>query len=158
MARDSPLKLLICPGEGAAALAAALAECLGAGFDVSAAGFAVDGASGAAGRIAQALTEIEAAALEDRPDAVLLDGDGEATLAAALVFSKLEVPLARLDAGANGSPDAALAERLCDLLLCRDEAALERLAAAGLGSKTQIAGPLEHDPGPTASAIASWLG
>lgn len=154
MATDAPLKLLICPGENAGGLASALAVGLGEGFEVSAAGYVAAGASSAPGRIAAALTAIEAAALEDCPDAVLLDGDGEATLAAALVFAKLEVPLARLDVGADCTPDAALAERLCDLLLCRDEAALERLAAAGLAEKARVVGSVQSDP----AAIAFWLG
>jgi hypothetical protein len=117
----APTKLLICPGEDAGDLAAAVGERLGEGFEVSAAAHAANGGASPAGRIAEALTKIEAAALEDPPDAVLLDGNGEATLAAALVFAKLEVPMIRVRAGGEHSQDAALAERLCDVAVDDDD-------------------------------------
>ena len=110
-------KLLICPGADAGERAGSVAEALGGGWEVSAAEFAADGGASAPARIAQALTEIEAAALEDRPDAVLLDGDDEATLAAALVFAKLVVPMIRLRGDGEASQDGALAERLCDVVV-----------------------------------------
>lgn len=65
--------------------------------------------------------------LDDRPDAVLLDGDDETTLAAALVFAKLEVPMVRLSAGSD-SQDGALAERFCEIVV--EAAALDEVAAA----------------------------
>lgn len=119
MSADATKKLLICPGADAGELASSVAEALGGGWEVSAAEFVADGEASAPARIAQALTEIEAAVLEDRPDAVLIDGDDEATLAAALVFAKLEVPMVRLRDGA-ASEDAALAERLCDAAVEND--------------------------------------
>lgn len=150
-------RILLCPGLDAHVLAATLSMELGSGFDVEAAGLSVEESLGGAGGVAAMLSAIEAAALSDSPDAVLIDGEGESTLVAALVFSKLQVPLARLGGGADGLSDASLAERLCDLLLCNDDAAHERASAAGLGGRSQVVGSIRDDPAPAAAAIASWL-
>jgi hypothetical protein len=52
--------------------------------------------------------------------------------------ARFELPIAKLDAGIEAGPDAELAERLCDLLLCPDERTLERLRRAGLGASARL--------------------
>jgi hypothetical protein len=82
------------------------------------------GASGAAA-IAQTLVAVEAAAESHSPDAALIDLAGDAALAAALVFSKLPIPVARL--AVEPGQDAALADLLCEAVLPDSQAALSWL-------------------------------
>src|SRR6266508_1881179 len=96
--------------------------------------------------------------------AVLLCGDGPEVAAAALVGIKLGLPQARLDAGVRGGGrrdptevERAIPDRLCDLLLCVDEAAVANLAREGLGDRASAVGDVQVDPGPAADAIRAWL-
>jgi UDP-GlcNAc3NAcA epimerase len=77
----------------------------------------------------------------ERPDAVLIYGDTNATLASALVAAKLGFPLAHVEAGMR-SFDRSMpeeinrlaADRLSDLLLCSTETAAENLRAEGMAA------------------------
>ncbi|HYU61179.1 MAG TPA: UDP-N-acetylglucosamine 2-epimerase [Solirubrobacterales bacterium] len=117
-----------------------------------------------AGRIAAAMLAVETRLVDARPPAVLLCGDGPEVAAAALVGIKLGLPQARLDAGVRGGGrrdptevERAIPDRLCDLLLCVDEAAVANLAREGLGDRASAVGDVQVDPGPAADAIRAWL-
>jgi hypothetical protein len=70
-------------------------------------------ASGATQALAAALVELEGALEADRPDAVLLADDSDAALAAALVATKLLVPVeATAEAVGTGTLNARLIAQL----------------------------------------------
>jgi UDP-GlcNAc3NAcA epimerase len=96
------------------------------------------GSGSHAEQTARTMTRLEPVLLEERPDASLVYGDTNTTLAAALVAAKLCVPLVHVEAGMR-SFDRTMPEevnriavdRLADLLLCATEAALSNLDAEG---------------------------
>lgn len=95
---------------------------------------------------------IEADLLARRPDAVLVYGDTNSTLAGALAAAKLAIPAIHVEAGMrSGRPDVPeeinriVADHVCGLLLCSSEAALQHLAKEGLGAKARLIGDLMYD-------------
>jgi UDP-GlcNAc3NAcA epimerase len=88
----------------------------------------------------------------ERPDAVLVYGDTNATLGGALVAAKLHVPLAHVEAGMRSfdrsipeEVNRIAADRLAGLLLCSTEAAVANLRAAGLGERARLVGDTMAD-------------
>lgn len=88
----------------------------------------------------------------ERPDAVLVYGDTNATLAGALVAAKLLVPLAHVEAGMRSfdrrmpeEVNRVAADRLSGLLLCPTEAAVENLAREGMGERARLTGDVMAD-------------
>lgn len=88
----------------------------------------------------------------ERPDAMLVYGDTNATLAGALVAAKLAVPLAHVEAGMRSldrrmpeEVNRIVADRLAGLLLCSTEAAVENLAREGMGGGTRLTGDVMAD-------------
>ncbi|MGH3039909.1 MAG: UDP-N-acetylglucosamine 2-epimerase [Gaiellaceae bacterium] len=93
------------------------------------------------------LTAIETLLLAERPDAVLVFGDTNTTLAAALAAGKLLVPVAHVRAGLRSFDrslpeelNRVLVDRLADLLFCPTEAAVENLAAEGITDGVHLVG------------------
>jgi UDP-N-acetylglucosamine 2-epimerase len=88
---------------------------------------------------AKMLVGIEAAITEQRPDAVMVYGDTNSTLAGALAASKLQVPVAHVEAGLRSFNRAMpeelnrmVADTLSTLLLCPSEGAVANLAREGI--------------------------
>jgi UDP-N-acetylglucosamine 2-epimerase (non-hydrolysing)/UDP-GlcNAc3NAcA epimerase len=88
----------------------------------------------------------------ERPDAVLVYGDTNATLAAALVAAKLRVPLAHVEAGMRSfdrrmpeEVNRIAADRLSGLLLCSTATAVANLRQAGQGEDTRLVGDVMAD-------------
>ena len=93
------------------------------------------------------MARLEPVLQEERPDAALVYGDTNTTLAAALVAAKLFVPLLHLEAGMRSFDRAMpeevnriVADRLADLLLCATETAMANLAAVGLADRARLVG------------------
>ena len=79
---------------------------------------------------------------EVEPDALLVYGDTNSTLAGALVAAKAEVPLAHVEAGMRSFDrsmpeeiNRVVADALSGLLLCSTEIAVRNLANEGLGAR-----------------------
>jgi UDP-GlcNAc3NAcA epimerase len=101
------------------------------------------------GRIMTALEPLVAAAA---PDAVLVYGDTNSTLAGALVAAKATRPLAHAEAGMRSfdrsmpeEVNRIVTDRLSGLLLCSTEAAVENLGREGLGESARLVGDVMVD-------------
>ena len=100
---------------------------------------ASEGARSHAVQTAEVMVGFERVVLEHRPDAVLVVGDVDSTLACGLVAAKLRIPLAHVEAGLR-SGDRAMPEEInrvvtdavSDLLFCTEQAAVENLAREGI--------------------------
>lgn len=101
---------------------------------------------------AQMLAALEPLALETAPDAILVYGDTNSTLAGALVAAQLKIPLAHVEAGLR-SFDRAMPEEvnrvICDslasLLFAPGEAAAQNLAREGVAGSVNVTGDVMGD-------------
>lgn len=98
------------------------------------------------------LPQIEAAVLEEDPDAVLVFGDTNSTLAGALAAGKLLVPVAHVEAGLRSFDRAmpeelnrVLVDRMSALLFCPTEVAVGNLAAEGITEGVHLVGDVMYD-------------
>jgi UDP-GlcNAc3NAcA epimerase len=110
------------------------------------------GSGSHAEQTAAMLTGIERAMLERRPDAMLVYGDTNSTLAGALVAAKLDVPLAHVEAGLRSfdmrmpeEVNRVVTDRLSRLLFCPSTTAVANLAAEGIRSGVELVGDVMVD-------------
>jgi UDP-GlcNAc3NAcA epimerase len=94
----------------------------------------------------QMLTGIEQALLEERPDAVLVYGDTNSTLAGALAAAKLHIPIAHVEAGLRSfnmrmpeEVNRVLTDRISQWLFTPTEAAQAHLRSEGVRAEQIIA-------------------
>ena len=88
----------------------------------------------------------------EAPDAVLVYGDTNSTLAGALAAAQARIPVAHVEAGMR-SGDMTMPEELnriltdhsSDLLLCPSQVAVENLAIEGLGARAELVGDVMVD-------------
>jgi UDP-N-acetylglucosamine 2-epimerase len=121
-------------------------------------------ADGHSARLAGGLIAAEELLTAQRPDAIVLCGEGDEVAAAALVAVKLGVPQARVGAGFRAGErrdpdeiDRAIADRVADLLLCGDDDAAANLAREGLGEAARVVGDVTADPRRAGAEIRAWL-
>jgi UDP-GlcNAc3NAcA epimerase len=98
------------------------------------------------------LPGIEAAVVEEKPDAVLVYGDTNSTLAGALAAGKLLVPVAHVEAGLRSFDrsmpeelNRMLVDRLSSLLFCPTDVAVANLAAEGITDGVHQVGDVMYD-------------
>ncbi|GGC89841.1 UDP-N-acetyl glucosamine 2-epimerase [Tersicoccus solisilvae] len=87
-----------------------------------------------------------------RPDCVLVYGDTNSTLAAALAAVKIHVPVAHLEAGLRSfnrrmpeEHNRVLTDHAADLLLAPTQVAVDHLATEGLADRTVLVGDVMTD-------------
>ncbi len=106
------------------------------------------GSGSHAQQTARVLVEVERVVLETRPDLVVVSGDVNSTLAAALAAVKLRVPVAHIESGLRSFDDAMpeehnrrLTDHMSDVLLAHSESAVENLRREGIdGERVHLVG------------------
>jgi UDP-GlcNAc3NAcA epimerase len=108
--------------------------------------------SGSESILAQMLGKIETILASERPDAVIIFGDTDSTLAGALAASRQQSPLAHVEAGMRSfnrsmteEINRVVADHLSDLLLCVTATAVEHLAREGIAQNVHLVGDLMYD-------------
>jgi UDP-N-acetylglucosamine 2-epimerase len=98
------------------------------------------------------LQRLERCFIDARPDAVLVYGDTNSTLAASMAAAKLHIPLAHVEAGLRSFDrsmpeeiNRIVADRLSDLLFVPTEAGLQNLEREGLGANAVLTGDVMYD-------------
>lgn len=98
------------------------------------------------------LIDIERVLLEERPDAVLVYGDTNSTLAGALAAAKLDIPIAHVEAGLRSynrtmpeEHNRVLTDHCSTLLLCPTETAVKNLQREGITSGVANVGDVMLD-------------
>ena len=117
---------------------------------------------------ARMLAALEPLLATVHPDAVLVYGDTNSTLAGALAGGQAHVPVAHVEAGMRSFDRAmpeelnrVLADHAAELLLCSSERAAENLRAEGIRGRIEVVGDVMVDValllGPRARAHAEIL-
>jgi UDP-N-acetylglucosamine 2-epimerase len=98
------------------------------------------------------MERIEAALVDDRPDVVLVDGDTNSTLAAALAAVKLHIPIAHIEAGLRDHDwrrpeeiNRIMTDHAADLNAAPVPRALDNLEHEGLAARSILAGDVLLD-------------
>jgi UDP-N-acetylglucosamine 2-epimerase (non-hydrolysing) len=98
------------------------------------------------------LAALDAVFDEHRPDWVLVYGDTNSTVAAALSAVKMHIPVAHLEAGLRSfnrrmpeEHNRVLTDHAADLLLAPTQVAVDHLATEGLASRTVLVGDVMTD-------------
>lgn len=98
------------------------------------------------------MKRLEPVVVAERPDVVLVYGDTNSTVAAALVAAKLEIPLAHVEAGLRSynrsmpeEINRVVTDHLSAWLFCPSPVAARNLAAEGLTAGVRVVGDVMYD-------------
>ena len=119
--------------------------------------------SGSPGRqTAEILTKLEETLLHEAPDAVIVRGDTNSTMAGALAATKLGLPVVHLEAGERSYDrrmpeeiNRLVADSVADVHFCASQTAVRRLAAEGMTAAVHFVGDVMYDALLQVRAIAA---
>jgi UDP-GlcNAc3NAcA epimerase len=104
------------------------------------------------GMTSEMLFNVERALLEKRPRGVIVFGDTNTTLSAALAAAKLGIPIAHIEAGprtdrfdAPEEINRRVTDQLSSLCFCPDNASLNNLLSEGFGARAVWVGDVMFD-------------
>jgi UDP-N-acetylglucosamine 2-epimerase (non-hydrolysing) len=110
------------------------------------------GSGSHAEQTAGVLTRLEAVVEREDPDVLLVYGDTNSTLGAALVGAKANVPVAHVEAGLRSGDrrmpeeiNRIVTDHVSELLFAPTDAAVRNLQAEGLGTRTHQTGDVMYD-------------
>jgi len=113
--------------------------------------FSIQGATHGA-MTGEMLAAIERVLLGERPDAVIVYGDTNSTLAGALAAAKLDIPLIHIEAGLRSfnrrmpeETNRVVADHLSAMLFCPTRTAIVNLAREGIAHGVHLVGDLMYD-------------
>jgi UDP-GlcNAc3NAcA epimerase len=98
------------------------------------------------------LVGVEQALLQEKPDALLVFGDTNSTLAGALAAAKMNIPVAHVEAGLRSfnrrmpeETNRIVTDRLSTWLFCPTAAAVDNLRREGMAESAQLVGDVMFD-------------
>ena len=98
------------------------------------------------------LEQIESTLIDEKPDYVLIYGDTNSTLAAALAAVKIHIPIAHIEAGLRSfnrrmpeEINRVVADHISSLLFCPTDTAVENLANEGITGGVYQVGDVMYD-------------
>ena len=101
---------------------------------------------------AQIMVRLEEVLIHENPDVVIIRGDTNSTLAAAVVASKLHIPVAHIEAGERSynrrmpeEINRLVADSVADLHFCASRTAVQRLADEGIIQTVHWVGDVMYD-------------
>lgn len=113
---------------------------------------------------ARMMSALEPIVLQEAPDAVLLYGDTNSTLAGALVAAKLTIPVAHVEAGLRSFNRAmpeeinrVLTDHVASRLYCPTEGAVQQLACEGITQGVVLSGDVMDELVLTTPLVSDYL-
>lgn len=113
----------------------------------------------------QMLIGIEKVLLEQTPDVVLVYGDTNSTLAGAIAASKLNIPIAHVEAGLRSfnktmpeEVNRVLTDKISNLMFCPTQTAVTHLKAEGINEGVFLTGDVMYDASLHFSKLADQKG
>jgi len=110
------------------------------------------GSASQAQQTAEIMVSLEEVLLKEKPDFVIMRGDTNSSLAAALVTSKLNIPFAHIEAGERSfnrgmseEINRLVADRLANLHFCVSRVAVNNLAVEGITDSVHWVGDVMLD-------------
>ena len=101
---------------------------------------------------ATTMLRLEEVVLKERPDMIMVYGDTNATVAGALVGSKLKIPIAHVEAGLRQHPkdmpeeiNRVVTDHISSLLFCPTEKAVDNLEKEGITKGVHFVGDVMFD-------------
>jgi len=101
---------------------------------------------------ATTMLRLEEAVLKEKPDMMIIYGDTNATVAGALVGSKLKIPIAHVEAGLRQHPkdmpeeiNRIVTDHISSLLFCPTEKAIDNLEKEGITNGAHFVGDVMYD-------------
>ncbi len=98
------------------------------------------------------LEELEKIFLAEKPDAVLIYGDTNSTLAGALAAVKIHIPVIHVEAGLRSfnrkmpeEINRILSDQVSEILLCPTQVSVDNLKAEGIKNNVHMVGDVMHD-------------